>query len=176
MDKLLDILCDIRDDVDFDTCDDLIDGKILTSFDIIQILAALDDEYDIAIPATEIIPENFNSAQAIYDLVQRLKGFPERILKTYFVAEVVIRKYCNERPEFHRVMFYIAYIRFYVIEQSGDAFGSVHVSIGMHVVIFHLEDRFRHDAWVRTLLHKSAEFCLDVFLISSRYSRSSHHH
>jgi len=74
MDKLLDILCDIRDDVDFDTCDDLIDGKILTSFDIIQILAALDDEYDIAIPATEIIPENFNSAQAIYDLVQRLKG------------------------------------------------------------------------------------------------------
>lgn len=74
MEQLLEILNDIRDDVDFNTCDNLIDGKILTSFDIIQIIASLDDEFDIEIPASDIIPENFNSAKDIYALIQRLKG------------------------------------------------------------------------------------------------------
>ncbi len=73
MDKLLEILQDVRDDIDFETCTDLIDGKVLSSFDIIQIISVLDDEYDISIPATEIVPENFNSAKAIFDMIQRLK-------------------------------------------------------------------------------------------------------
>ena len=60
--------------MDFENCTDLIDGKILTSFDIIQIIAVIDDEYDIAIPATEIIPANFNSVKALYELIERLKG------------------------------------------------------------------------------------------------------
>ena len=54
-------------------CTDLIDSKILSSFDIIQIISVIDEEYDVAVPATEIIPANFNSAQAIYDMIQRLK-------------------------------------------------------------------------------------------------------
>lgn len=74
MDELLEILQDIRDDVDFENSTDLIDSKILTSFDIIQIISTLDDEFDIAIPATEIVPENFNSLKAMYALIQRLKG------------------------------------------------------------------------------------------------------
>ena len=74
MNELLELLQDIRDDVDFENCTDLIDGKILTSFDIIQIIAVIDDEYDIAIPATEIIPANFNSVKALYELIERLKG------------------------------------------------------------------------------------------------------
>ncbi len=74
MQELLELLQDIRDDVDFENCTDLIDGKILTSFDIIQIIAVIDDEYDIAIPATEIIPANFNSVKALYELIERLKG------------------------------------------------------------------------------------------------------
>ena len=73
MNDLIELLQDVRDDIDFETCTDLIDGKVLSSFDIIQIISVLDDEYDISIPATEIIPENFNSAQAIYDMIQRLK-------------------------------------------------------------------------------------------------------
>ncbi len=74
MEELLELLRDIRDDVDFENTTDLIDGKVLTSFDIIQIISTLDEEYDIAIPATEIVPKNFNSAQAIYALIQKLKG------------------------------------------------------------------------------------------------------
>ncbi len=74
MEELIRLLSDVRDDIDFETCDDLIDGKVLTSFDIIQIIASIDDEYDVAIPATKIVPENFNSAAAIYELIQSLKS------------------------------------------------------------------------------------------------------
>ena len=73
MEELLELLKDVRDDVDFESCTDLIDGKILISFDIINIISVIDEEYDVAVPATEIIPSNFNSAQAIYDMIQRLK-------------------------------------------------------------------------------------------------------
>ncbi len=73
MDKLIELLQDIRDDIDFRSCKDLIDGKVLSSFGIIQIISVLDDEYDISIPATEIIPENFNSAEALYSMIERLK-------------------------------------------------------------------------------------------------------
>ena len=73
MEKLLELLSDIRDDVDFENETQLIDGNILTSFDIIQIISVIDEEYDIAVPATEIKPVNFNSAKAIFDLIERLK-------------------------------------------------------------------------------------------------------
>ena len=72
MDELIEILQDIRDDVDFENCEDLIDGKVLTSFDIIQLISDIDDVFDVSIPATEIKPENFNSAKAIYALIEKL--------------------------------------------------------------------------------------------------------
>lgn len=73
MENLIKLLEEIKEDVEFETCMELIDGKVLDSFDIIQIVNALADEYDITIPASEIVPENFNSAEAIYNMVQRLK-------------------------------------------------------------------------------------------------------
>ena len=72
MEELLELVKDVRDDVDFENSTDLIDGKILTSFDIIQIISVIDEEYDVAIPATEITPANFNSVLAMYDMIQRL--------------------------------------------------------------------------------------------------------
>lgn len=72
MERLLKVLEDIREDVDFKTCTTLIEDEVLDSFDVIQIVTALDDEYDIEIPASEVIPENFNSAEAILKMVNRL--------------------------------------------------------------------------------------------------------
>ena len=72
MDKLLEILAALHPDVDFETEEHLIDNKILDSFDIVTIVAEIDSEYDVAIPAEELIPENFNSAKALYALVERL--------------------------------------------------------------------------------------------------------
>ena len=72
MEKLLNILSDLHPDVDFTTETELIDNGILDSFDIVTIVAEIDAEFDAVIPAEELIPENFNSADALYALVQRL--------------------------------------------------------------------------------------------------------
>lgn len=72
MNEIIDILKEIRDDIDFENCTSLIDDGILESFDIIQIVAALNREFDIEIPATQIMPSNFNSAEAISAMVDRL--------------------------------------------------------------------------------------------------------
>lgn len=69
---IVNILADIADDVDFDTCTTLIDDGILSSLDIIQLIGALNDEFDISIPATEIVPDNFNSVDAMEAMVKRL--------------------------------------------------------------------------------------------------------
>lgn len=72
MEALLEILEDLHPDVDFETCETLIDDKILDSFDIVTLVADISEEYDITIPVEEIIPKNFNSAKALYALVERL--------------------------------------------------------------------------------------------------------
>jgi len=72
MEALLNILTNLHPDVDFIHADKLVDNKILDSFDIVTIIAEVDSEYDVAIPAEEILPENFNSAQALYALIKRL--------------------------------------------------------------------------------------------------------
>lgn len=72
MEKLMKILKDLHEDVDFETAERLIDRKILDSFDIITIITEVEIEYDVAIPAEEIVPENFNSAKALFALIQRL--------------------------------------------------------------------------------------------------------
>jgi len=70
-DQILDILSDIVDD-DVESCTTLIDDGVLSSLDIIQLIGALNDEFDISIPATEIIPQNFNSVDAMVAMVERL--------------------------------------------------------------------------------------------------------
>ena len=72
METLLEILSKLHPDVDFETCDTLIDSNILDSFDIITLVTEISSELDVNIPAEEIIPENFNSAKALYALIKRL--------------------------------------------------------------------------------------------------------
>ena len=72
MTELLEILENLHPEEDFDTCTTLIDDKILDSFDIITIISEINEEFDVVVPAEEIVPENFNSAQALYELVTRL--------------------------------------------------------------------------------------------------------
>ena len=72
MDELLNILQELHPDSDFETCDTLIDDQILDSIDIVSLVAEISDAFDVAIPAEELVPENFNSAQALWELIQRL--------------------------------------------------------------------------------------------------------
>ena len=73
MEALLKILTNLHPEVDFETSTDLVDGKIIGSFDIVSIISEINDEYDVVIPAEEIVPDNFNSAQALYELIVRLE-------------------------------------------------------------------------------------------------------
>lgn len=72
MDKLIEILEDICPGVDYETCEDLIDGHHLESLSIIALIAELEEEFDITIPAIEIVPANFNSAKAMMAMITRL--------------------------------------------------------------------------------------------------------
>ncbi|MCK6611977.1 MAG: acyl carrier protein [Bacteroidia bacterium] len=71
--RINEILTEIRPDVDFLNEKALIDDGILDSFDIVSIISELNDEYSIAIRVTELGPANFNSIEAIESLVKRLK-------------------------------------------------------------------------------------------------------
>ena len=73
MEKLIEILEDIEPEVDFTSCKTLIDDHILDSLSIISLIAELEDEFDITIPTVEIIPANFNSAEAKLALINRLQ-------------------------------------------------------------------------------------------------------
>ena len=73
MDKLMRILSELSSDIDFETENALIDGGMLDSFDIVTLVAEIDDAFGIEIPAEALIPENFNSAKAIFALIQQLQ-------------------------------------------------------------------------------------------------------
>ena len=72
MDKVLEILKQVRGDVDFATQKALIDDGILDSFDIVSIIAELSEAFDVTISIDDMTPENFNSAEAMYNLVERI--------------------------------------------------------------------------------------------------------
>lgn len=73
MDELLKLLKNIKPQIDFEADNHLIDNEELDSFDIVSIVAAINDEFDVQIGAGDIIPENFNSANAMYKLIGRLE-------------------------------------------------------------------------------------------------------
>ena len=72
MEKLLEILNSLHPDVDFENTEDLIDDGILDSLDIVTLVTEINAELDVTIPAEEIVPENFNSAKALWELIEKL--------------------------------------------------------------------------------------------------------
>lgn len=73
MEKLLEILEDIQPDVDYENCNTLIDDEILDSFAILSIVGEIEDEFGVSVTPAEIVPENFNSMKALWEMIERLK-------------------------------------------------------------------------------------------------------
>lgn len=73
METIIDILEGLKPGADYHTETGLVQKRILDSLTIIALVSDLEDEFDIAIPAVEIVPENFDSAAAIARLVERLE-------------------------------------------------------------------------------------------------------
>ncbi|NLC72402.1 MAG: acyl carrier protein [Ruminococcaceae bacterium] len=73
MEELIEILEGIDPDHDYENSKDLIDAHKLSSLSIISLVAELEEEFDVTIPATQIVPENFNSADAMLAMIRRLE-------------------------------------------------------------------------------------------------------
>ena len=70
----MEILKNIRPDVDFENETSLIDDGVLDSFDVVSIISELDDEFGVQVKINELDPENFNSVESIWNLVQKLQA------------------------------------------------------------------------------------------------------
>ena len=73
MEKLMEILMEIDDSIDYENEQALIDDRLLDSFGVITLVSELEDAFDIDIEASEMTPDNFNSAESIYNMVKRLQ-------------------------------------------------------------------------------------------------------
>ena len=74
MEQILKILEGIRPDVDFEAEKQLIDGGVLDSFDIISIVSEFNEAFDIEINVEDLEPANFNTVEAMKELIDRLRS------------------------------------------------------------------------------------------------------
>ena len=72
--ELMDILTDLRPDVDFETETALIDDGLIDSLDIVAVVTDLMDTFDVQLGVDDLTPENFNSVDAICQLIERAQG------------------------------------------------------------------------------------------------------
>ena len=70
MEELMQILTAACPGVDFENETALVDDEILESLDIVGIVSEIIDVFDVQISVDDIVPENFNSAEAIWELIQ----------------------------------------------------------------------------------------------------------
>lgn len=71
MEQIIEILQSVREGIDYENETALVDDGLLDSFDIVGLVTELKDAYDIDITVEDLVPENFNSAEAIFNLVER---------------------------------------------------------------------------------------------------------
>lgn len=74
MEQLLEILEDIQPGVDYENCTTLIDDEILDSFSILSLVSEIEEAFDIEVEPVELVAENFNSAQSLWEMICRLRG------------------------------------------------------------------------------------------------------
>ncbi|MGN0078721.1 MAG: acyl carrier protein [Coriobacteriales bacterium] len=74
MDQLLELLKDVNEDVDFTAQTAIIDDEVIDSLDLTGLIADMEDTFDIEIGMNDIVPENFNTVDAMWAMIQRLQG------------------------------------------------------------------------------------------------------
>lgn len=74
MEQLINVLKTVRPDVDFENEKKLIDDGILDSFDIIQVVVELNEAFDVEINVEDLEPDNFNTVEAMWELIQKLQN------------------------------------------------------------------------------------------------------
>ena len=74
MEELYEILEDIIPGEYYKNSTALVDDDILSSFELVRLVTEIDSTFDISIPSSEIVPDNFNSVESIWALIERLGG------------------------------------------------------------------------------------------------------
>lgn len=74
METIINILKEIRPEFDFESSTDFIEDGYLDSFDLVTLVAELDDTFSISIDGLDIVPENFMSVETIADVVKKNGG------------------------------------------------------------------------------------------------------
>ena len=72
MEKLIGILKNIHDNIDWESESRFIDDGLIDSFDIIALVSDLNDEFNVEIELEHLTPENFNSTESIMELLKSL--------------------------------------------------------------------------------------------------------
>ena len=73
MDELMELLEGIRPDIDFEKEKALVTDRLLESFDIINLVSEINDEFDVKIKPADLVPENFDSVEAMWEMIERLQ-------------------------------------------------------------------------------------------------------
>ncbi len=73
MDQLLEILENMRPDIDFKNEKKLVTDRLLESFDIISLVTEIGDEFDVKVKPADLVPENFDSVEAMWEMIERLQ-------------------------------------------------------------------------------------------------------
>lgn len=74
MEKLLEMLEEIKPEHDFKSSKDFIEDGLLDSFDVISLVNMIEEEFDVMIDGMDIIPENFCNLEAIMAIIVKCKG------------------------------------------------------------------------------------------------------
>lgn len=73
MEELMELLEGIRPDIDFENEKALVTDRLLESFDIINLVSEINDEFDVKIKPADLVPENFDSVEAMWEMIERLQ-------------------------------------------------------------------------------------------------------
>ncbi len=74
MEELIKLLKEINANIDYEKCSTLVEDNLLDSFDIFTLVSGIYDRFQVTIKPQYIVPENFNSAKDIYQLIETIKG------------------------------------------------------------------------------------------------------
>lgn len=72
--KVLEILKEMRPEFNFETSENFVDDGYLDSFDIVSVVAEIEDKFGVLINGLEVLPENFESVTAICNLIRKNGG------------------------------------------------------------------------------------------------------
>ena len=69
--KILEILTELRPEFDFTENTNFIEQGMLDSFDVVNLVITLDEQFGVSIDGMDILPENFSSIEKIEELLKK---------------------------------------------------------------------------------------------------------